>query len=68
MGSNLTRDYPYIIEGASMLLGFFTSLSPVKHAVKKNLCGANKQAARVTSTLLGVKAKKIEQKKNEKLK
>lgn len=26
------RDYPYIIEGVSMLLGFFTSLSHVKHA------------------------------------
>lgn len=29
------RDYPYIIEGASMLLGFFTSLSHVKHAFEK---------------------------------
>lgn len=31
------RDYPYIIEGASMLLGFFTTLSHVKHAFKKKI-------------------------------
>ena len=57
--SQLTGDYPYSIEGAFMLLGFFTSLSPVKHAFQKNLCGALKQAASVTSTLLWGKAKTI---------
>ena len=46
-----------------MLLGFFTSLSPVKHAFQKNLSGANKQAANVESTLLkGEKQKRLREK------
>ena len=50
-----------------MLLGFFTSLSPVKHASKINLSGANKQAVSGANTLLkGGKAKKIKRKSSAK--